>query len=311
MIPNHYRLQTNLIVNPTIKSSWQYRLKASKHVEEDATFSDSYYNADCVTWPNNHALLHFNCFELKNAMVLLKLSLALYDEDAIGMTLCQHQWQWHHMTKRSCCILFLWYWPKGCNGAIDNAFQCHMMPTPVSRPLHDQKSPVALHFNCIELRNITVPLIIASVSWKVHVNANGVIWQEKHIAPHFDHLDLRNAMMSLIMPLASHVQKSHLQLILIILTFEMQMDNWQCHLASVDTSANVTPWPQSHIVPYFDCLDLGDTVVPLMMSSALCDADTGFNGTKWPRMSCCIKFQLSWPKVCNSAINDASSITWC
>ena len=33
-----------------------------------------------------------------------------------------------------------------------------------------------------------------------------------------------------------------------------------------------------HLIPCFDCLDLGDAKVPQMMPSAPCDAETGTNG---------------------------------
>ena len=47
------------------------------------------------------------------------------------------------------------------------------------------------------------------------------------------------------------------------------------------------------------------------MPSASCNADTGTNGITWPRKSSYASFQLSWPKKCNSAIDDAVGIMWC
>ena len=38
-----------------------------------------------------------------------------------------------------------------------------------------------------------VPLIMPSASHDAHASANGVTLQKGHVAPHFDYLDLRNA----------------------------------------------------------------------------------------------------------------------
>ena len=85
---------------------------------------------------------------------------------------------------------------------------------------HDQKSHVAPRFNHLDLRNAVVPLIILSTSYDTDANVisvtltKGIQWHhlqfcqhcmtKSHIAPHVNHLDLRNAMLSLTMLSISH-----------------------------------------------------------------------------------------------------------
>ena len=70
-----------------------------------------------------------------------------------------------------------------------------------------EKSYFAPHSNCLDLRNAIVPLIIQSASHD----------QRSYIAPHFNHFDLRKAMVPLVILLASHDQKVMCHLILIII----------------------------------------------------------------------------------------------
>ena len=48
-------------------------------------------------------------------------------------------------------------------------------------------------------------------------------------------------------------------------------------------------------------VDLSSAMVPLIISLASCAANTGTNGTTWPKL-CCTSFQLSWPWGCNGAL---------
>ena len=54
------------------------------------------------------------------------------------------------------------------------------------------------HFNCLNIRNAMVPLVMLQVLHDAYAN---VITQPKsHVVPHFHHLDLMNAMMPLKTP---------------------------------------------------------------------------------------------------------------
>ena len=59
-----------------------------------------------------------------------------------------------------------------------------------------------------------------------------------------------------------------------------------------------------HLAPYFDHLDLRNTMVPLITSSAF------QNGIAYPKRSGCIGFQSSWSKECNGDIEDGIGIKW-
>ena len=72
-------------------------------------------------------------------------------------------------------------------------------------------------------------------------------YQKSHVAPHFSHLDLTNAMVPLTMPSALHVA---------------------C------VNANGITLPNSHAIPYFNHFEIRNGMVPLMMPSALCNTDT-------------------------------------
>ena len=72
-------------------------------------------------------------------------------------------------------------------------------------------------------------------------------------------------------------------------------------LMSCDADGNDITQSKSHIVPYFDHLDLRNAVLPLIRSSSLHDANASSNGIAWPRRSCYISFQLSWSKECIGA----------
>ena len=62
---------------------------------------------------------------------------------------------------------------------------------------------------------------------------------------------------------------------------------------------------KSNDVPHIDCLNLRNTMVPLMMPLASCYTDA--HGIIWPKNSCCISFQLSWPMEFSGAI----VVMWC
>ena len=75
-------------------------------------------------------------------------------------------------------------------------------------------------------------------------------------------------------------------------------------------------WCQWHRItkksclPHFYCLVLINTIFPLTIQSASHDTNTSIKFITWPKMSCCTSFQLSWPKKCNSGVDDTTGITW-
>ena len=114
--------------------------------------------------------------------------------------------------------------------------QClhHMIPG--HQWCHITKRSYCNHFSNLELRNAVVPLMVLSTSQVNDTNTNGIMWcqcscQWDHIteisqvAPHFNCLKHRIAVMPLIMLLA-----------------------W------CDTDASGIKWPKSHVAPHFNGL---------------------------------------------------------
>ena len=84
-------------------------------------------------------------------------------------------------------------------------------------------------------------------------------YQTSHVGPHFNHIDLRNPVVPLMMPVpmvVSHDQKSH-------------------------------------VAPDFDHLDLKNAILTLMMLYVSHDTDSNVSGTTSPKELCCTSFQLS------------------
>ena len=74
------------------------------------------------------------------------------------------------------------------------------MPLPI--PSNDQK--VMLHLILIILMNAVVTFTTPFASHDANAGASGVTLPKSHVVPYFDHLDLRNAIVPLIMLSASH-----------------------------------------------------------------------------------------------------------
>ena len=112
-------------------------------------------------------------------------------------------------TKKS-CTSFLSSWPKECNGTINDAIG--IMWYTSARGITSPKMHVAHHFNCLDIRNVMVPLTIPSASCDPGADAYGVTWPKKSCCTSFwfsclVSLDLRNAFVPLMMSLVSHDQK--------------------------------------------------------------------------------------------------------
>ena len=66
----------------------------------------------------------------------------------------------------------------------------------ISNTSHDQKSHVVSHFNHPTLRNAIILFMILSVSHIADASAKSIT-AKNVIAPHFDYIDLTNAMVPL------------------------------------------------------------------------------------------------------------------
>ena len=124
----------------------------------------------------------------------------------------------------------------------------------------DQKSHIAPYPDHLRLAKATVPLVIPLA---LHdAGASGIIWPKCHVAPHFNCLYLRNAVVSFMMLSAS---------------------------CGASARPGGVTWPKWHIAPHFDCLHLKD-VVSLAMLLALCTTNVSASGITRPIYTCvCMK----------------------
>ena len=102
---------------------------------------------------------------------------------------------------------------------------------------------------------------------------------KSHVELWFDHLDLRNAIVPLMIPsvyvmptLASH-KKGMLHLVSVISTNETKRQYYVL-LALVSTASHD---PKSDVKPWFNCLHLMHKIVPLMIPLASHDTNAGAN----------------------------------
>ena len=120
-------------------------------------------------------------------LVLVSVSWAINSATVSCDLLCQ----WHHMTKKLCCMSFQLSLPKECSGVIDDAVSHKSTPL-----LHDPSASVVTwtnqsyicHFYCLDLRNIMVPLFScdanadATMPMASHdTNTSGVTWIILHL----------------------------------------------------------------------------------------------------------------------------------
>ena len=139
-------------------------------------------------------------------------------DNGISIVWCQHWDKWHHMTKKVMLHLIsvVLTWEKQwCH-----CWCCwhYVMLEPMEA--HDQKRYVAPQFNCLYLRKSLMPFMMLT-SCDTHTSPNSIIqyqhqWhhmmamsvaivsrdQKRHVASNFDHLDLRNVMVTLRMLIA-------------------------------------------------------------------------------------------------------------
>ena len=132
----------------------------------------------------------------------------------------------------------------------------HMTPTPMEMSSCDetgiiwQKCLVAPLFNCLNLRNTMVPLIML-VWCDSDAATSGIKWPKSHVASHFNCLDKRNEMVPLFCCLWDHMVP----------------------IGSHDQN--------SYVAPCFDHLDIINEVVLLTMPLASCNVTTGATGITW------------------------------
>ena len=262
-----------------------------------------------IIWPKSHVVSHFHHLDLRNAC-------AIVDSVNIIWHWCQHQWQ--NMTQKVMLHLSLiiltsgMQWYHWCH-------QCTMIPE--SMESHDQYSHVAPHFDCLDLRNAVVPLMMPML---VPMASHG---QKSHVVPHFDYLDLRNAIVPLTMPSVYHAAsangitwpiKSCCTSFWLSWSKECNCCHWWYHQHSGtntgvsgvilqekscyssclflpeeyngvtnDSSGSGITWPKGHFVPHFDYLDLRNAILLLMTLWGSCDTDACIKGITWPVKSCC------------------------
>ena len=134
--------------------------------------------------------------------------------------------QWCHMNKNLCYTSFWSFWPKECSGAIDDA---------------------------------------VGIMWQQIWHQWCHMTKKRYVALYFDHLNLGNAMMQLMMPLTS---------------------------CDTDAGTNGITWIKRHVAPNVDQLNIKNVMVPLTILSALCDAYAYAKGVTSLNMSC---HTLFWP----------------
>ena len=142
------------------------------------------------------------------------------------------------------------------------------MPAPVVS--HHQNHDVAPHFNYLHIGNAVVLLTILLASGDTNTRFQWCQWPKSNVAPDFKCVDLRDAMVSFLIPLAP---------------------------CDANTSANVSP--------HFDYLDLTNASMKPLASH-----DANAIPMAWPKKSHYFSFWSYLPKKCNDAIDDTVSIVW-
>ena len=141
-----------------------------------------------------------------------------------------------------------------------------------------KKCYIASQFDCLDIRKAMEPFMIPLVSCDASAGTNGVTCPNSHVAPHFDHLDARNAMVPLVI------------------------------LCSTNASSCVITWPKSHLEPHFEYLDLRNVIVPVV-PLAWHAAYTGANGVTLPKSHVAYHFDHLDLREYDGVIDDANSIT--
>ena len=151
-------------------------------------------------------------------------------------------------------------------------------------------------FHCLDQKNAMVSLMVLLASCDTSVSASGVTWyqpqckwhsmiltlvpvvshdEKGHFAIHFNYLELRNAVMPLTMLFVLYDADASAGGV----TWYQQQCQWYPVML---TLASIMSHDQQIIVaPCFDCLDLWNAIVPLMMVLVSPDASVGTSGVTW------------------------------
>ena len=161
-------------------------------------------------------------------------------------------------------------------------------------------------FVFVDQRNAIVPLITSLALFDSDAKSKGITWPKSYVEAHFSFLNLRNKMVQLVMLLTwcdndastsgIKYQKVKLQLIWIVLIWEIQWCHWQYyHFHMILGLVPIVEHDmKSHVAPYFDHLDIRNAVVSMMVLSTSCDAnisemalhDTNASDIMWCQCFC-------------------------
>ena len=183
-------------------------------------FTDA--SASGIKWAKSHVASHFNCLDLRNAMVPFLISLPSCDANNSA----NNAPHFDYLDKANVVVPFIG--TKTSHDADGNG-----MTLP--------KSHIASPFHHLELANGMVQLITLMALCDTDTSISGITWPKRLCWNSFDYIYQINALVSLMIPLASHDQKGH-------------------------------------IASPFDHLGLPNGMVPLMTLLASCDTDTSISG---------------------------------
>ena len=213
----------------------------------------------------SHVAPHFSFLDLRNAMVPVMTPLASCHTNTNTNGI-----PW---IKKSSCISFWLSWPNKWNSTMDcTVIMWHCC----KNQWHYMTNKVMLLIVSIALNYIggIVNAIDITWCWCQHKVSND--WKSQ-VASHFEHLELTNTMVLLMMP-----------------------------LVSCDSNTGIT-WPKIILQLASVILTKQSCVIGNAISVMWC---TGANSITWPEDSCDTLFQLSSPNEQNGAIYDVVSITW-
>ena len=103
-------------------------------------------------------------------------------------------------------------------------WQCHWYHVMlVSVALLDQRNNIAPHFNCLDIWNVIVPLMMLLASCDTHASFNVFKWPKSLVPSHFNFLDLGNAVLQLTTLLEQcqwcHINQKKVMLHLILIIY--------------------------------------------------------------------------------------------
>ena len=123
---------------------------------------------------------------------------------------------------------------------------CQHHVMPVPVMSYDQKSHVGPHFDHLDLGNAVVLLMTLSASCDAGVSVMCITWLKGHVMPHSVCLELTNEIVQLTMPSVSHGKNGH-------------------------------------VASHFSYLDYKKAVVPLMIPLVTHNVDVSVYGISWPK----------------------------